>query len=117
MIFSKSKVYIGEALGLLSTLKWVHELNIGAVHFELDSKRVVDKFHSSNRDLTEFGAIMDHCKSLFSSFYRNSSVEFVQRQVNKAAHTLAQVATLYASFQVMVDASNCIEHILINEML
>jgi hypothetical protein len=31
-------VHTGEALGLLSALTWVHELNLGPVDFELDSK-------------------------------------------------------------------------------
>jgi hypothetical protein len=61
----KSDVHVGEALGLLVALNWVHELNLGPVEFELDSKRVVDKFHSSSRDFTEFGVIMDHCKLIW----------------------------------------------------
>jgi ribonuclease HI len=46
-------VKIGEALGLLSALNWVHELNLGLVDFELDSKVVVDNFHSNKIDDTE----------------------------------------------------------------
>jgi hypothetical protein len=61
----KSDVHVGEALGLLVALNWVHELNLGPVEFELDSKRVVDIFHSSSRDFTEFGVIMDHCKLIW----------------------------------------------------
>ncbi|KAK2365042.1 hypothetical protein QL285_089842 [Trifolium repens] len=113
----KSDVHVGEALGLLAALNWVHEFNSGPVEFELDSKRVVDRFHSSSRDFTEFGVIMDHCKLIFSTYYRNSSVEFVRRQANEVAHNLAKAATLSASVQVLVDVPNCIEHILINEML
>ncbi|MCI30577.1 hypothetical protein A2U01_0051787, partial [Trifolium medium] len=44
----------GEALGLLVALNSVHELNFGSVGFELDSKRVIDSFHSSKCDFTEF---------------------------------------------------------------
>jgi hypothetical protein len=104
----KCDVHIGEALGLLSALTWVHELNLGPVEFELDSKRVVDR---------KFGVIVDHCKLIFSSYYRNSSVEFVRRQANEVAHNLAKAATLSASVHVLVDVPNCIEHILINEMI
>ncbi|PNY03840.1 cytochrome p450 [Trifolium pratense] len=39
-------VDIGEALGLLSALNWVHELQLENVDFELDSKNVVTSFHS-----------------------------------------------------------------------
>ncbi|MCI88890.1 hypothetical protein A2U01_0110178, partial [Trifolium medium] len=31
-------VHIGEALGLLAALKWIHELQLGPVEFELDSE-------------------------------------------------------------------------------
>jgi hypothetical protein len=87
------------------------------VEFELDSKRVVDSFHSLNQDFTEFGVILHQCKLMFSNFYSNSSVEFVRRQANEVAHNLAKTATLSASFQILVDVPNYIEHLLINEML
>jgi ribonuclease HI len=38
----------GEALGFSSALSWVHELNLGTVNFELDSKLVIDGFHTNN---------------------------------------------------------------------
>jgi ribonuclease HI len=36
--------HVGEVLGFLSTLRWVHELDLGPVDFALDSKLVVDSF-------------------------------------------------------------------------
>ncbi|MCI84521.1 cytochrome P450, partial [Trifolium medium] len=39
-------------LSLLSALAWVHELNLGPVDFELDSKKVVDMFHARTQDAT-----------------------------------------------------------------
>jgi hypothetical protein len=75
-------VKIGEALSLLSALNWVHELNLGHVDFELDSKVVVDNFHSNKIDDTELRDIISHCRMLFSSCYNNSSVEFIRRQEN-----------------------------------
>lgn len=36
-------VHIGEALRLLTALKWVHELSLEPIDFELDVKKVVDK--------------------------------------------------------------------------
>jgi len=110
------EVHIGEALGLLSTLNWVHELQLGPVDFELNSKHVVDQFSSPKSDVSEFADIIDNCRALFTQFYVNSSVEFVRRQANEAAHTLAREAALLASFQILVAIPNCIEHILINEM-
>jgi len=48
----KCDVHIGEALGLLSARHWVHELQLGPIDFELDSKKVVDNFNYSNHDNT-----------------------------------------------------------------
>ncbi|KAK2415192.1 putative mitochondrial protein [Trifolium repens] len=110
-------VHIGEALGLLSALTWVHELNLGPVDFELDSKKLVDRLHASTHDATEFGDIITRCKSLFSQFYNNSRVEFVRRQANEVAHSLTKAATYLASPQILVDIPHCTKHILINEML
>jgi ribonuclease HI len=35
-------VDLGEALGLLNALKWVNDLQLNNVDFEIDSKRVAD---------------------------------------------------------------------------
>jgi len=45
-------VHVRETLGLLSTLEWVHELHLGHVDFELDAKRVVESFLSSDHGMT-----------------------------------------------------------------
>ncbi|XP_024632220.1 uncharacterized protein [Medicago truncatula] len=110
-------VHVGEALGLLSALEWVHLLQLGPIDFELDAKRVVDSFLSAQHDATEFGSIIHRCKTLFNLFYENSSVEFIRRQANEVAHELAKAASSSASFQILVNIPECIEHILINEML
>lgn len=52
---SMCDVHIGEASGLLSSLGWVHKLQLGPVNFELDSKRVVDRFLSPNMMLHNLG--------------------------------------------------------------
>ena len=78
--------------------------------------RVVDSFKSQNSDANEFGNIIYNCKTLFSNFYENSRVEFVRRQANEVAHSLAKVALLSASSQLLVTILHCIEHILIYEM-
>ncbi|AES94441.1 hypothetical protein MTR_5g014420 [Medicago truncatula] len=43
---------------LLLALKWVHELNLGPIVFDMDSKKVVDNFNNSKKDITEFGFII-----------------------------------------------------------
>jgi hypothetical protein len=78
---------------------------------------VVDNFHYLAQDYSEFGVLIDHCKNIFSNYYSNSGVEFVQRQANEVVHNLIKAATLSASFQILVDVPNYIEHVLINEML
>jgi hypothetical protein len=88
-----------------------------AIYFELDSNIVVDSFTSNRNDAAKFGNIIHDCKTLFSQIYENSSVEFVRRQTSEVAHELAKTVTLTASFQILVNAQNCIEHILINEMI
>jgi hypothetical protein len=62
---SKSELHVDEALEPFAALNWVHELNLGLVKFELDSKRTVDSFHTSKCDFTWFGVIAEHCKSIF----------------------------------------------------
>lgn len=62
------EVIVGEALGFLSALEWVHVLNLGPIDFELDTKRVVDSFLSTKHDATEFGNIIQACRSLFRCY-------------------------------------------------
>jgi hypothetical protein len=61
--------------------------------------------------------IIHNCKTIFEQYYVNSSVEFVRRQTNEAAHRLAKETTSSASFQILVEIPDCIEHILNNEMI
>ena len=110
------EVYIREALGLLSALEWVRELQLGHVDFEMDAKKVVDTLMSSKYDVSEFDTIIQNCKSLFRHYDENSNVEFVRRLANEIVHELAKTVILSASFQVWVAITDCIEHILSNEI-
>ncbi|XP_024626712.1 uncharacterized protein [Medicago truncatula] len=105
------EVHIRKALGLLSALEWVHELNLGPMNFEMDSEKVVDNFLSTDHDAIEFKNIIQNCQSLFRNYYENSKVEFVRRQANEAAHILVKAATLSTSFQILYVIPDCIEHI------
>jgi len=97
----KCDMYIGEALSLLSTLHWIHELHLGPIDFELDSKKVVDNFNFSNHDNTEFRAIINDCKSLFRKLYENSSVE-LQSGMMKALMSLQKHNGLNPSVMSML---------------
>jgi hypothetical protein len=61
--------------------------------------------------------IIHNCKTIFEQYYINSSVELVRRQANEAAYILAKAVTSSASFQILLEISDCIEHILSNEMI
>ena len=73
------EVHVGETLGLLSAMEWVHQLHLGLIDFELDAKKLMDSFSSARQDVTEFGMIIHNCKTIFEQYYVNSSVEFVSR--------------------------------------
>jgi hypothetical protein len=59
---------------------WVHELDLNPIDFELGSKLIDDSFCYQIKNFVEFGAVIKHCKAIFSLFYINSSVKFVRRQ-------------------------------------
>ena len=70
----KCDVHVGEALGLLSALKWVHELNLGPVDFESDSKIVVDNFFNPLVSMLQsFGILLEVVK-LFSLLFIQTPV-------------------------------------------
>ena len=82
----------------------------------IDSK-LMDRSLKKKHDISEFSSIIAQCKYIFAHVYRNSNVEFVRGQVNEVAHTLANAAILTTSFHILVNISNCIEHILSNKMV
>jgi hypothetical protein len=110
-------VDIGEALGLHHIIRWVHELQLQNVDFEVDSKRVADYFNQGNGDFTEFGVIMDSNRHYCSLYLQNSRVEFSKRQVNGVAHELAKAALSESSFRIFYYVSTCINNLISNEML
>jgi len=73
-------------------------LILALIDFELDAKRVVDSCLSPRHDVNEFGFIVQNCNTFFRQFYENSSVEFVQRQINGVAHNLAKAISSSTSF-------------------
>jgi hypothetical protein len=108
---------VGEALGLFHAIEWVHELQLSNVDFELDAKKVVDYFNGGRNDVSEFGAIVDDCRTKCNVYFENSKVEFSRRQANVVAHTLAREATSLASPHVFDDVPLCISTLIFNEKL
>jgi hypothetical protein len=50
-------VNIGEDLGLLFAINWVHDLQLEEVDFALESRIVIDYFHKEKNNITEFSHI------------------------------------------------------------
>jgi hypothetical protein len=65
-------VRIGEAVGLLSAIEWMQELEFKQVVFSLDAKSIVDSFNMYTHDRTELGSILSNCRSMISSLCNNS---------------------------------------------
>jgi len=86
-------VDVGEALGLYYAIRWIDELQLTNVDFEVDSKKVANYFNSGRGDITKFGSIMDNSVQFCDSFSTNSHVEFIRRQSNVVAHELAKAVT------------------------
>jgi len=92
-------------------------MQFDSVDFETDSKLTADAFLSTMNDLSKLGCIISSCRSLFSTFFSNSRVEFVRRQANMVAHALGREAMSLASPAVYFEIPICIETLIINEML
>ncbi|XP_039685651.1 uncharacterized protein [Medicago truncatula] len=109
-------VELGEALGLLSAMHWVRDLQLGIVDFELDSKSVVDSLYGSTSGVSNFSAIINDCRRLLASDLVTSNVRFIRRQANEFAHSFAIVALRHASFHIHIRIPSCISTIILNEM-
>lgn len=81
----------------------MHDLHIGPLDFELDSKVVVDIFLSQNPDKPELRDFIKQCKFMFNSFRVDFSVEFCKRQVNEVARALAMATILQSHFHVWIE--------------
>jgi len=55
-------VDLGEALGLLFALRWVHNLQLVDMEFEMDFKTVVDNIYGSKNCASNFIAIINDCR-------------------------------------------------------
>lgn len=88
-----------EALGSLRALNWLLENHFCRVIFEMDSKLVVDKVYSMTQDFFELSVIIQECAYIFS-LNPNYLIQFIKRQTNFVTHSIARVATDFASLSV-----------------
>jgi hypothetical protein len=51
--------------------------------------QVVQALQSKQKNYTEFGAIIDRCRSVVN-LYENCRINYIRRQSNRVAHDLAQ---------------------------
>ncbi|MCI50545.1 cytochrome P450, partial [Trifolium medium] len=65
-------VELGEAMGL-SALKWVNELQLRDMDFEMDNKRVVDRLYSSRTYNSDLCDILRDCRTFLSTSLTNSN--------------------------------------------
>ncbi|CAN1729193.1 hypothetical protein LINPERHAP1_LOCUS527 [Linum perenne] len=107
----KPEVREGEAWALLDAMLWVEQSGYENVIFEVDSVEVEAATRRVRREGTEFGAIIDECRSVLLS-RRDFKVVVVRRNRNKAAHELAQQSYTFASPSVWHASPSWLEHAL-----
>ncbi|XVF84382.1 hypothetical protein PTKIN_Ptkin17bG0032300 [Pterospermum kingtungense] len=52
-----------EVVGILEVLSWVNEMGLKKVCFEFDAKGVVKAVGKGQEDLSEFGSLVECCRS------------------------------------------------------
>jgi len=92
-------------------------MDLDNIDFEVNSKTTKDALYSGWEDITEVGNIITTSRSLPSSKFTNSHVEFVRLQAKVVVHTLAGKATFLASPDIYFHIPNCIETLIANKML
>jgi len=60
---------VGEVLGLLHVINWIHALQFDNMNFEFNSKKIVDYFNIRSNDVTKFGAVVSKCKHYDHLFF------------------------------------------------
>jgi ribonuclease HI len=106
----------GEALALIEALRAMRYRNMQQVIFESDSKNVVDAIRHYRGGCSEFSFLVGHINNLLASS-SNFMVEFIKRQANMVAHTLARAAISYARRCTFETLPRCITPLLLNEMI
>lgn len=101
-----------EAWGLLQAMKWISDLQLWKVIFEVDCKVVIDGISQGCRGLLYFRYIISKYKAYLSQF-PNTLVSFAKRQAKHVAHSFARSSQFYASCH---NVPSCISCIILNEM-
>jgi hypothetical protein len=105
----------GEAMTLLDAIKLDADSGWNRVIFESESSILVQSLSSHCYGESEFYAIVSSIIAQLS-LHSNFKVNFIRRQANTVAHTLARVACSWASHRIFYVYHSCIEHCLINDI-
>jgi ribonuclease HI len=106
----------GEAIALFEAIKAKEQQRFTHIIFESDSKNVVDAIKSLRFGYSEFSTIICNIRNALS-LNQNFLVEFVRRQANMVAHSLAKAAIFWTSRQVFDVLPLCITPLLNKEMI
>jgi ribonuclease HI len=115
-IQGKCSILEGEAIALHEAIKALEHRRFTHVIFESDSKNVVDAIHNLRFGNSEFSSVICNIRNALS-LNQNFKVEFIRRQANMVAHTLARAAILWASRRIFDVLPLCITPLLNNEMI
>jgi ribonuclease HI len=104
-----------EAWGLLEAIKFAAANDMSSVIFESDCKVIVDIVNSSHLPQNELGDILSTCKGLLS-IHTSFIVNYVRRQANEVAHSIARASLSNPSPHVFYDVSSHLYSLIFNEM-
>ncbi|CAN1219601.1 Putative ribonuclease H protein At1g65750 [Linum perenne] len=86
----------GEALTLLTAMRWMLDWGFSGVQFEVDSEEVFGAIRSSSTDVSEFGCVIRGCRIILESRH-DFSIHVVRRNRNQVAHALARRSPSFVS--------------------
>lgn len=102
---------VAESYALWKAMEVCRDLNMERVIFEGDAQLIVKAVNDLEEDRSVFGSIVEASKVLIS-LWKDWSVEFVYRNANEAAHTLAKEALCLDTEIVWIEEiPNCIRKI------
>jgi hypothetical protein len=87
------------------------DARISQSNFEMDCKMVVDDVHNKKQNNSEYGSLIDDCRTIFSN-HSDFIVAFTRCQANGSAHALARATLPHASHATFDVIPNCIITIL-----
>ncbi|XVE83011.1 hypothetical protein DITRI_Ditri16bG0052100 [Diplodiscus trichospermus] len=111
-----SEVKECEALAVVEAMLRVRSACLKNVKFEVDAKLVADSICMPGVDRTEFGLMVELCRSVLVQEPKYS-VGFMKGQANEAAHLLARESCFHACPIVSFDMKSFLNTIVLNVCL